>query len=50
MGIVRDDRYSDGAATIEGAGIRVKDIAVAYQQSNYDPDEINPPVSGSLAR
>lgn len=40
MSIVRDDQHSDGAPTIEGTGIRVKDIAAAYEHSGYDPDKI----------
>lgn len=40
MRIVRDNQHSDGAPTIEGTGIRVKDIAVAYEHSGYEPDEI----------
>ena len=40
MTIVRDDEHSDGAPTIEGTGIRVKDVAEAYEHSGYDPDEI----------
>lgn len=40
MGIIRDGRHSDGAPTVEGTGIRVKDIAEAYEHSGYDPDEI----------
>lgn len=40
MSIVRDDQHSDGAPTIEGTGIRVKDVAEAYEHSGYDPDEI----------
>jgi uncharacterized protein (DUF433 family) len=40
MEIVRDEEHSDGAPTIEGTGIRVEDIAVAYEHSGYDPDEI----------
>jgi uncharacterized protein (DUF433 family) len=40
MGIVRREEHSDGAATIEGTGIRVKDVAEAYEQSGYEPDEI----------
>ncbi|MFD1570531.1 DUF433 domain-containing protein [Halorubrum laminariae] len=40
MTIVRASEHSDGAPTIEGTGIRVKDIAVAYEHSGYDPDEI----------
>jgi uncharacterized protein (DUF433 family) len=40
MRIVRDDDHSDGAPTVEGTGIRVRDIADAYEHSGYDPDEI----------
>jgi len=40
MGIVRDPEHSDGAPTVEGTGIRVEDIASAYEHSGYDPDEI----------
>ncbi len=40
MEIVQDDDHSNSAPTIEGAGIRVKDVAVAYEYSGYDPDEI----------
>jgi uncharacterized protein (DUF433 family) len=40
MGIVRDSEHSNGAPTVEGTGIRVKDIASAYEHSGYDPDEI----------
>lgn len=40
MSIVRDPEHSDGAPTIDGTGIRVKDIAIAYEHSGYDPDEI----------
>ena len=40
MSIVRDERHSNGVPTIEGTGIRVKDIATAYEHSGYDPDEI----------
>lgn len=40
MGIVRESEHSDGAPTIEDTGIRVEDIAVAYEHSGYDPDEI----------
>ena len=40
MGIVRDPEHSDGAPTVEGTGIRVADIALAYEHSGYDPDEI----------
>ncbi|WP_436345880.1 DUF433 domain-containing protein [Natronorubrum sp. FCH18a] len=40
MSIVQDPAHSDGAPTIEGTGIRVKDIAIAYEHSGYEPDEI----------
>ncbi|WP_115865214.1 DUF433 domain-containing protein [Halorussus litoreus] len=40
MKITRDPGHSDGAPTIEGTGIRVKDVAVAYEHSGYEPDEI----------
>jgi len=40
MTIVRDSEHSDGAPTIEGTGIRVEDVAGAYEHSGYDPDEI----------
>jgi len=40
MSVVRDEEHSDGAPTIEGTGIRVKDVAEAYEHSGYDPDEI----------
>jgi uncharacterized protein (DUF433 family) len=40
MSIVRDEAHSNGAPTVEGTGIRVKDIAAAYEHSGYDPDEI----------
>jgi len=40
VSIVRDPDHSDGAPTIEGTGIRVADVAVAYDHSGYDPDEI----------
>jgi uncharacterized protein (DUF433 family) len=40
MEIVRDRQHSDGAPTIEGTGIRVKDVAEAYEHSGYEPDEI----------
>jgi uncharacterized protein (DUF433 family) len=38
--IVRDPDHSDGAPTIEGTGIRVWNIASAYEHSGYSPDEI----------
>ena len=40
MSIVQDPEHSDGAPTIEGTGLRVKDVAVAYEHSGYEPDEI----------
>lgn len=40
MTIVQDEKHSAGAPTIEGTGIRVEDIASAYEHSGYDPDEI----------
>ena len=40
MGIVRDPQHSDGAPTIEGTGIRVKDVAEASEHSGYEPGEI----------
>ena len=40
MGIVRDSDHSDGAPTVGGTGIRVKDVASAYEHSGYSPDEI----------
>lgn len=38
--IVRDPRQSNGAPTIEGTGIRIIDVAKAYEHSGYCPDEI----------
>ena len=40
MRIVQDAAHSDGAPTIGGTGIRVKDVASAYEHSGYEPDEI----------
>lgn len=40
MSIVEDPDHSDGAPTVAGTGIRVKDIASAYEHSGYEPDEI----------
>ncbi|WP_228546409.1 DUF433 domain-containing protein [Halegenticoccus tardaugens] len=40
MNVVRDAQHSNGAPTIEGTGIRVKEIAEAYEHSGYSPDEI----------
>jgi uncharacterized protein (DUF433 family) len=33
VSIVRNSEHSDGAPTIEGTGVRVKDVAVAYEHS-----------------
>ena len=49
MGIVRDSEHSDGVPTIEETGIRVKDIASAYEHSGYGPDEITENQGESLA-
>ena len=38
--IVRDDDHSRGAPTIGGTGIRVINVASAYEHSGYSPDEI----------
>ena len=38
--IVRDDRHSGGAPTIGNTGIRVVNVASAYEHSGYSPDEI----------
>lgn len=38
--IVRDPAHSDGAPTINGTGIRVLNVASAYEHSGYSPDEI----------
>lgn len=38
--IVKDDAHSDGAPTIEGTGIRVINVAGAYEHNGYSPDEI----------
>ena len=40
MSIVADGDHSDGVPTIEGTGIRVKDVTSAYEHSGYEPDEI----------
>jgi len=40
MSIVRDDEHSQGSPTVEGTGIRVMDVAEAYEHSDYSPDEI----------
>ena len=38
--IVRDDRHSRGSPTIGDTGIRVVNVASAYEHSGYSPDEI----------
>lgn len=38
--IVRDPEHSDGAPTINDTGIRVINVASAYEHSGYSPDEI----------
>ncbi|PSP47420.1 DUF433 domain-containing protein [Halobacteriales archaeon QH_7_69_31] len=38
--IVLDPDHSDGAPTVEGTGIRVWNVASAYEHSGYSPDEI----------
>ena len=40
MTVVEDSKHSNGAPTVEGTGIRVRDIAVAYEHSGYEPDDI----------
>ena len=40
MSIVQDPKHSDGAPTIEETGIRVQEVANAYEHSGYEPDEI----------
>lgn len=40
MSIVQDPEHSDGAPTIEGTGIRVKNIAIAYEHNGYGPGEL----------
>lgn len=45
---VRDERHSGGAPTIGETGIRVINVASAYEHSGYSPDEIAefyPPLS-----
>jgi uncharacterized protein (DUF433 family) len=39
MSVVRDEGHSRGSPTVEGTGIRVVDIAEAYEHSGYDSDE-----------
>jgi len=41
--IVLDPGRGDGAPTIEGTGVRVKDIAVADEHSGSGPDEVTRP-------
>ena len=38
--IVRDPNHSDGAPIIKGTGIRVWNVASAYEHGGYSPDEI----------
>lgn len=38
--IVRDPEHSRGAPTIGDTGIRVLNVASAYEHSDYSPDEI----------
>ena len=38
--IVKDEGHSDGAPTIEGTGIRVLNVACAYEHNGHSPDEI----------
>ena len=40
VSIVKDEAHSDGAPTIEGTGIRVLNVACAYEHNGYSPDEI----------
>jgi uncharacterized protein (DUF433 family) len=35
--IIQDPDHSDGAPTVEGTGIRVWNIASAYEHSGYSP-------------
>jgi uncharacterized protein (DUF433 family) len=39
-GIVREGEHSQGSPTLEGTGIRVINIACAYEHNGYSPDEI----------
>ncbi len=46
--IVRNEEHSRGAPTIGDTGIRVLNVASAYEHSGYSPDEIAdlyPPLS-----
>lgn len=38
--IVRDENHSGGAPTIGDTGIRVANVAGAYEYNGYSPDEI----------
>jgi len=38
--IVREQKHSNGAPTINETGIRVINVASAYEHSEYSPDEI----------
>jgi uncharacterized protein (DUF433 family) len=38
--IIRDPEHSDGAPTVNDTGIRVINVASAYEHSGYSPDEI----------
>ena len=38
--IVQDSEHSDGAPTVNDTGIRVINVASAYEHSGYSPDEI----------
>lgn len=38
--IVRVEKHSNGAPTIDETGIRVINVASAYEHSGYSPDEI----------
>lgn len=38
--IVRADEHSDGAPTVGDTGIRVADVASAYEESGYEADDI----------
>lgn len=38
--IVEDESHSGGAPTIAGTGIRVVNVACAYEHNGYSPDEI----------
>lgn len=38
--IVQDPVHSGGAPTIRDTGIRVVNVATAYEHSGYSPDEI----------